>query len=123
MGELEGKRILLIALTEYSKGIISELENMGAVVDYICDKPNNGVICKTFGRIKFQPYMKFIENYYKNKIQEFSANKYDFILTIRGEYTPASSVKLLKETFPTAKVILLKLPTPYGALNLEKSKL
>lgn len=106
MKELEGKRILLIALTEYSKGIIHELQNMGAIVDYMCDKPNNGVICKTLGRMKVKPYIKVIENYYKNKIQELSENKYDFILSIRGEYTPAASVQLLKDTFPKTRLIL-----------------
>lgn len=106
MNELEGKRILLIALTEYSKGIILELQNMGAIVDYMCDKPNNGVICKTLGRLKIKPYMKVIERYYKNTIQKFSENKYDYILSIRGEYTPASSVELLKDTFPEARLIL-----------------
>lgn len=106
MKKLEGKRILLIALTEYSKGIVSELQNMGAVVDYMCDKPNNGVICKTFGRLNFFPYMKRIEKYYENKIQQLSSNYYDYILVIRGEYTPAKALIALKKTFPSARVIL-----------------
>lgn len=106
MRELEGKRILLIALTEYSKGIIHEFQNMGATVDYMCDKPNNGVVCKTLGRMKFKPYIRVIENYYKNKVREFATNKYDYILSIRGEYTPVASVKLLKDTFPEARLIL-----------------
>ena len=106
MKELEGKRILLIALTEYSKGIIQELQHMGAIVDYMCDKPNNGVVCKTLGRMKFKPYLKVINNYYKDKVRGFSANKYDYILSIRGEYTPVESVQLLKDTFPNARLIL-----------------
>lgn len=106
MKELEGKRILLIALTEYSKGIVSELQNMGAIVDYMCDKPNDGVICKTLGRLKFKPYIKVIERYYEEKVNNFSSNKYDYILAIRGEYTPEASIKLLKSTFPNTKVIL-----------------
>lgn len=106
MEELKGKRILLIALTEYSKGIISELQKMGASVDYMCDKPNNGVVCKTLGRLKFKPYIRVIEKYYEEKIRIFSKNPYDYILVIRGEYTPATSVRLLKTTFPTARIIL-----------------
>lgn len=106
MKELENKRILLIALTEYSKGIINQLQNMGATVDYMCDKPNNGVVCKTLGRLKFKSYVRVIEKYYQNKTHEFSGNTYDYILAIRGEYTPAASVQALKKTFPTAELIL-----------------
>lgn len=106
MKELEGKRILLIALTEYSKGIISELQNMGATVDYMCDKPNDGVVCKTLGRLKFKPYMRVIEKYYQEKVRGYSSNRYDFILSIRGEYTPVVSVQALKKAFPEAQIIL-----------------
>ena len=106
MGELSGKRILLIALSEYSDGIIKEMLAMGADVDYICDKPNNGAICKTLGRIKFKPYMKTIRDYYSKCIRERAHKQYDFILSIRGEYTPVESLDELKSTFPDAKIIL-----------------
>lgn len=120
MKELEGKKVLLVALTEYSKGIIEELKKMGAVVDYICDKPNDGVICKTLGRIKFKPYIKIIEKYYRKEITKLSDNKYDYILVIRGEYTPSKSVKLLKSIFPNAKIILYMWDSVQNNKGIEK---
>lgn len=106
--KLENKSVLLIALSEYSQGIIEQLKNMGANVDYICDKPNNGVICKTFGRIKFEPYIRIIESYYKKQISYLRRNgkKYDYILVLRGEYTPIKSLLELKKSFKEAKIIL-----------------
>lgn len=121
MKKLDGKRVLLIALTEYSKGIIAELQKMGAKVDYMCDKPNNGVICKSLGRLKFKPYMSVIEKYYREKIKEYSANHYDYILSIRGEYTPVESVKLIKKTFPDSRVILYMWDSLRNNKGVEKT--
>lgn len=106
MRELSGKRILLIALSEYSDGIIKEMSDMGADVDYICDKPNNGVMCKTLGRMKFEPYMNVIRSYYTKCIRGIAHKQYDYILSIRGEYTPVESLDELREAFPSAKFIL-----------------
>lgn len=106
MKELENKSILLIALHEYSGGIIEQLKNMGAKVDYICDKPNDGVVCKTLGRLKFKPYIHIIEQYYTEQISKISNTKYDYILVIRGEYTPVNTLKELKAVFKRAKLIL-----------------
>ena len=106
MSDLLGKRILLIALRGYSDGIRKKMEDMGAVVDYINDKPNDGVICKTFGRLAFKPYLKVIDKYYEKCIECLKDNKYNFILVIRGEYTTKYALEILKKTFPEAKLIL-----------------
>lgn len=106
MNELLGKRILLIALRGYSDGIKKKMEDLGAVVDYINDKPNDGVICKTCGRYNIKLYMKVIDKYYKKRIEQLKNNTYDYILVIRGEYTTASALEILKETYPKAMLIL-----------------
>ena len=103
---LTGKRILLIALPGYPRGIIKQMQELGADVDYINDKPNDGFLCKTLGRLQLKPYQKVIDRYYYSKIDELKNNKYDYILVIRGEYTTKGALVKLKEVFPKARIVL-----------------
>lgn len=103
---LAGKRILLIALPGYSNGMIMQMQNMGMIVDYINDKPNNGTICKTLGRLQLKIYNNIIDRYYYKKIDQLKDNNYDYILAIRGEYTTIGALKRLHKVFPNAKKVL-----------------
>ena len=60
---LLGKKILLIALPGYPEGIIKQIKQLGANVDYINDKHNDGYLCKTLGRLQIPFYIKTIDNY------------------------------------------------------------
>lgn len=104
--DLYGKKILLIALSGYSIGIIKEMRRLGASVDCINDKPNEGFICKVLGRLQFKLYQKVINKYYFKKIEDLKNKDYNYILVIRGEYTPVNTLKKLKVTYPKAKLIL-----------------
>ena len=103
---LAGKQILLIALPGYPNGIIKQMQELGAKVDYINDKPNDGFLCKTLGRLQFAFYQKVIDKYYYGKIDKLKNNQYDYILVIRGEYTTSGALIRLRETFPNAKIVL-----------------
>ena len=103
---IKGKKILLIALPGYPDGIIKQMEQLGADVDCINDKPNDGFICKTLGRLQVPFYLKIIDSYYYKKINELRHNQYDYILVIRGEYTTVGALKKLRATFKNAKMIL-----------------
>ncbi len=103
---LSGKQILLIALPGYPNGIIKQMQDLGAEVDYINDKPNDGFVCKTLGRLHLSFYEKIIDKYYNEKIAELKDRKYDFILAIRGEYTTRKALRKLRETYPNAKIVL-----------------
>jgi hypothetical protein len=103
---LAGKRILLIALPGYPKGMIRQMQALGAEVDYINDKPNDGFLCKTLGRLQLSFYQKVIDRYYGEKIDALRQNRYDYILVIRGEYTTKGALLRLQEAFPSAKRIL-----------------
>ncbi|WP_365908301.1 NAD-dependent epimerase/dehydratase family protein [uncultured Ruminococcus sp.] len=103
---LEGKKILLIALPGYSDGIVNEMKKLGAEVDYINDKPSNGFICKTLGRLQVGFYQKRIHKYYCEQIEKLKNKDYDYILSIRGEYTPTASLKKMRSVFYNAKIIL-----------------
>ena len=101
-----GKKVLLIALPGYSNGMIKQMQELGAEVDFINDKPNEGFICKTFGRLQLKAYQRVINKYYFDKIQKLSGKTYDYILVIRGEYTTIGALELLIKRFPKAKRIL-----------------
>lgn len=103
---LKGKKILLIALPGYPDGMIKEMQELGAEVDYIHDKPNEGFVSKTLGRLHVRFYENVINNYYKTVLEALKNRNYDYILSIRGEYTPAESLKLMRSYFPRAKMIL-----------------
>ena len=103
---ITGNKVLFFALSGYSNGIVKAMQKAGLEVDYFNDKPNDGVVCKTLGRYKVPMYQKVLEKYYKGIIENIKGKEYDYILIIRGEYTPINSLKLLKETFPKAKLIL-----------------
>lgn len=103
---LLGKRILLIALSGYSNGMTKQMKELGACVDYINDKPNDGFLCKTLGRLQIGFYQKIIDKYYYKKIEELKDNQYDYVLVIRGEYTTINALKCLRNTFPNAKLVL-----------------
>lgn len=106
MKELQGKRILFIAMSGYSDGMVKKMRDMGAEVDYYNDKPNDGFICKACGRFRIKAYESVLNRYYDTIIQDKKNVEYDYIFMIKGEYAPAKSLMALKETFPKAKMIL-----------------
>ena len=104
--DLKGKRVLLISLPGYRDGILAKMRELGAEADLINDKPNEGFICKTLGRYKAGFYQKVMHNYYKRKLELLKGRDYDYILSIRGEYTPVDTLKLLKKYYPNSRLIL-----------------
>ena len=101
-----GDRVLFFALSGYSNGIVKKMKEMGLDVDNFNDKPNDGVVCKTLGRYRVPLYTKVLEKYYKGILDSIETKEYDYIWVLRGEYTPINSLKLMKEKFPKAKLVL-----------------
>ncbi len=103
---MKGKRVLLISLSGYHVGIMKKLKEFGAEADYINDKPNDGFVCKSLGRYKAGFYQSIINRYYRQALEPLKDKAYDFILVIRGEYTPIETLKLLKKYYPDSRLIL-----------------
>lgn len=118
--DLTGKKILLIALGGYSSGIVEQMKKMGAEVDYLNDKPNDGVVCKTLGRLKVGFYQKVIHRYYEKALEPLKDRNYDYILVIRGEYTPAESLRLLKKYYPGSRLVLYMWDSMCNNRRIEK---
>lgn len=104
--DLKGKRVLLISLIGYSKGLISGLKELGADVDYFSDKPDETPVTKLFGRLQLGFYQNILHSYYVSCLEPLKDRDYDFILVIRGEYTPRKSVEYMRSLFPRAKTVL-----------------
>lgn len=115
-----GDKVLFFALTGYSSGIVKKMKDIGLEVDYFNDKPNDGVVCKTLGRYKVPFYDRVLEKYYQEVIHSVEHKEYDYIWVLRGEYTPINSIKLLREKFPNAKLILYMWDSITNNAKIEK---
>lgn len=114
------KKILLIALPGHSNCICETMRQLGYDVVVINDKPNEGVVCKTLGRLKVPFYEKKIESYYKKKLKPYEKTGFDYIVSIRGEYTPANTLKYMKKQFCNTKLILYMWDSLKNNKNIEK---
>lgn len=103
---LKGKRVLLISLPGYRDGILKKLKELGVDADMINDKPNDGFICKTLGRYQIGFYQDVLNDYYLRQIKSLKHRNYDYIISIRGEYTPVKTLKFLKACYPNSRLIL-----------------
>lgn len=104
--KLKGKRILFIALPGYSKGMKEKMEDMGAEVIHINDKPKDTFLGKALGRLGLGFYENIINDYYAAELSKIREKNFDYILVIRGEYTPKDSLERMRSYFPAAKMVL-----------------
>ncbi|HFI0678889.1 TPA: hypothetical protein ACGO4Q_001151 [Streptococcus suis] len=104
--KLKGKRILFIALPGYSKGMKEKMEDMGAEIIHINDKPKDTFLGKALGRLGLGFYENIINDYYAAELSKIREKNFDYILIIRGEYTPKDSLERMRSFFPTAKMVL-----------------
>lgn len=109
MKELQEKKILLFSpkFFDYEKIIKKELENLGAIVDYFDDRPNNDFLTKVFLRLKLKFLINRKINNYYGEIYSFIRNKaYDYIFVISPETLSYKELKIIKGIQPQAKYLL-----------------
>ncbi len=114
------KRILLIAMKLYHQEFIKELEKLNYEVTYYNDKPNDGVICKTFGRLQTPLYQIILTRYYKRIVDNEKNKKFDYIFILRGEYAPPKALGYLRNTFTNSKFILYMWDSIKNNKNVEQ---
>jgi len=108
MIDLQGKKVLLIAPSffNYDKEIKRKLEERGASVVLFDDRPSNNSIVKGIIRINSNIIKPVIEKYYKNIIESTKSSDFDIIFFTKGESITVKALKLLKDSFPKAKLVL-----------------
>ncbi len=100
-----GKKILMIHNGGKSTLYINVCKQLGMELDQLADKPNEKAFGKIAGRLHIKLYERVLEKYYCNAFDSLN-KKYDYILVIRGEYTPYNAIKYMREKNPEAKLIL-----------------
>lgn len=105
---LNNKRILFLSanLFGYQKEIKQCIEQQGAIVDYFDERPSNTFFVKALIRINRNLISKYIDNYHSKIIKKTCTNKYDFIFITKGESISVETLRQIKYTHSSAKLII-----------------
>ena len=120
MLDLKGKTVLLFMNHGYAAVISDTIRRFGGEAIYINDKPKNNFFHKAMGRWKIRPYLKYVlEKYYRKQIDALT-QKIDYVLAIRGEYTPENALLYVQKKFPDARRILYMWDSIRNNRGIEK---
>lgn len=99
------KTILLIGIPNYSKPIIEKMNSMGFNALFFPSKPNEKALTKILGRFHFPFFASILKKYYKKCIESINS-EVEYIIVLRGEYTPSSAIELMRKRWPSARIVL-----------------
>lgn len=105
---LKNKKILLIApiFFGYQLDIRDKLEEFGANVDFLPDRPFQSSFLKAVTRI-FRPITTPYSNYFfKKKISSFEEAKFDYIFVVQGESLTPDVLTFMAQSHKNARKIL-----------------
>lgn len=113
------KQILFIGpvFYNYHNEIISELRNMGAIVDFYPEKPMYNLFILNYMFLFFKNYLV---NRYLKKILKKIKNNYDYVFIIRGEIITEDFLKDLKNLNLNAKFIMYQWDSVTNNPNYKK---
>ena len=82
---LEDKKILFISVKffNYEDIIKTQLENLGAEVDWFDERPSNTVFTKAMIRVNKKLISSSINDYFKKVIEEIIHKKYDYFILFK----------------------------------------
>lgn len=105
---LKGKSVLFFApaFFDYEKMIANKIVELGGKVDLYDERSVNKAWERAILKATPKVFNKKTESYYYRIIEENKNKNYDFILIIKGEMITKSILRLLKGTFPNAKMCL-----------------
>jgi hypothetical protein len=90
----------------YERDIKSELELLGAVVDWLPDRPFDHPFPKAVAKVCSNCVLPYADILYESLLEGFGATHYDYILIINGQTLSDRMLKRLIANFPSAKCIL-----------------
>jgi hypothetical protein len=108
MSLLKGQRILFVAprFFGYEQDIKQELERLGAIVDWLPDRPFDIPLMKAVTVFLPQCVLPFADSLYAKLLENFAANCYDIVLVVNGQTLSKRILKSLRTSFPAAKFVL-----------------
>lgn len=120
MLNLKGKKILFIGIGfyDYEHIIKTELENNGAIVNYVISTVNL-LFSRIMTRLGLNKYAKSLNNKTRYNLLKETANDYDIIFTIKGEDLNQADLELLKAKNPNAQWKLYLWDSIVRHYNLE----
>jgi hypothetical protein len=101
------RRVLLFAprFFGYDHEIADELIRQGAHVDLLPDRPYNTASFKAATRV-YPPLTTIAsERFYRRRLEELGASRYDQVLVVQGESISSKTLRLLRASFPGAEVV------------------
>jgi hypothetical protein len=123
MIDLTGKHILLIApiFFGYELEIIKEIEQRGAKVDFIADRPFDKPWQKALNHIAPAILRPHIEMLFAKRLALFNVKKYDIIFVIKGLTLSLNMHKELKRLHPNAYKVLYMWDSMQNCLAVSKT--
>jgi len=107
--DIRNKKILLFAPQGkgiYGSAIYNELIHKGAVVNIYNERVSTSTVSKIIYRVAKELVRSHFTSYISNIIKERKNEDFDYILIIRGEAFSPIEIKLLREAYPHARLIL-----------------
>jgi hypothetical protein len=110
MNDLRGRSVLFLCpkFFNYEQEIKKKLEELGASVKWVDDRPSNNFLSKALIRVNKKFIKKRIFNYYKTIIEQIRLNKmqFNYVFFLNPEAIAVESLKQFKNEFPDATFIL-----------------
>lgn len=104
-----GKRVLFISPSffGYEHEIVSQLESMGAIVQYYDERPFSSSLAKICNRVNFKFFIKkTIQHHYEKILKAAADDAFDYFFVISPETMTANFVERLKVINPNIKTLL-----------------
>ncbi|MFJ7796603.1 hypothetical protein [Pseudomonas sp. NPDC096950] len=104
---LENKKVLYIApvFFGYESEIKKELEQQGADVEFLLDRPFDSPFLKALTRVRREWVIGAADRYYKNKLASVDT-EFDYIFVVNGQTLSTHTLAAWRERYPSAKFIL-----------------
>ena len=126
MGEsikpLSGKKILFFApaFFNYESVIRDKMEEMGATTYLYDERSVKGAFPRALNKIVPTWFNQHSHNYFHNIINKHESERFDFVVVIKSDMMPESTLKEIKSTFNEAKLILYLYDSVADIPGIEK---
>lgn len=104
---LENKKVLYVApiFFGYESEIKNELEQQGAAVEFLLDRPFNSPFLKALTRVRREWVIGAADRYYKSQLASIDT-EFDYIFVVNGQTLSTHTLAAWRERYPAAKFIL-----------------
>ncbi|KAA0987725.1 hypothetical protein FQ192_19840 [Pseudomonas sp. ANT_J12] len=104
---LENKSVLYIApaFFGYESEIKKELEQQGANVTFLLDRPFNSPLLKALTRVRREWVIGAADRYYESQLTSIDT-EFDYIFVVNGQTLSTHTLSAWRERYPAAKFVL-----------------